>query len=168
MSDGKTQHARQAKQVLPCNLLSNCVSTLCTGGFRLVAALGFVAPLAVALVGPLVGQTLDGIPRSAGLRVSIIGQSCLIIAGGVSSLLLAVKSHQCLQHRWRIKHCAQRSWHKQIMFALSLRISFCAVCVVPGADFTHAHLARLFCNLYFAGWLRVFCKGEIFFAVGPD
>ena len=51
-----------------------------------MAALGFVAPLAVALVGPLVGQTLDGIPRSAGLRVAIIGQSCLIIAGGVASM----------------------------------------------------------------------------------
>ncbi|KAK9816301.1 hypothetical protein WJX74_003283 [Apatococcus lobatus] len=58
------------------------------GGFRLVAALGFVAPLAVALVGPLVGQTLDGIPRSTGLHAAVVGQSCLIIAGGLIMIVL--------------------------------------------------------------------------------
>ena len=68
-----------------------------TGGFRLVAALGFVAPLAVALVGPLVGQTLDGIPRSAGLRVAVIGQSCLIIAGG-AGIWLHIGSRYRLQN----------------------------------------------------------------------
>ena len=69
---------------------------LIPGGFRLVAALGFVAPLAVALVGPLVGQTLDGIPRSTGLHAAVAGQSCLIITGGTYSASISAMHHLLL------------------------------------------------------------------------
>ncbi|KAL3150048.1 hypothetical protein ABBQ38_013398 [Trebouxia sp. C0009 RCD-2024] len=52
------------------------------GGFQTVALVGFIAPLAVTLLGPATGQLLDHSPRQLALNTCAVVQGgCIIVSG---------------------------------------------------------------------------------------
>lgn len=59
------------------------------GGYRAIAVLGFVSPLFVSLLGPIVGSFLDKIYRPYGLGLMLTLQDIAIIASGVVVILSA-------------------------------------------------------------------------------
>lgn len=63
-------------------MLVTQVNCACSGGFQTVAVVGFVAPLAVTVLGPATGQLLDRSPREAALNFCAVIQSvCIFVSG---------------------------------------------------------------------------------------
>ena len=63
------------------------------GGFQTVALVGFIAPLAVTLLGPATGQLLDHSPRQLALNTCALVQGGCIIVSGESLPLLQPPLH---------------------------------------------------------------------------
>ena len=64
--------------------------TLCccaAGGFHTVAVVGFIAPLAVTVLGPATGQLLDQSPRQQALNFCAVVQGICIVLSGESCIL---------------------------------------------------------------------------------
>lgn len=62
-------------------------------GFRAVAVLGFISPLACCMLAPTVGRTLDSVQRASGLA-SLLGLQCFaIIASGIVLVMAGQYEH---------------------------------------------------------------------------
>ena len=67
----------------------------CAGGFQTVALVGFIAPLAVTLLGPATGQLLDHSPRQLALNTCALVQGgCIIISGQILQAALSSQHTQ--------------------------------------------------------------------------
>ena len=75
------------KLLRPCCLWVNWSSffssyVAAAGGFQTVALVGFIAPLAVTVLGPATGQLLDHSPRQLALNTCAVVQgTCIVISG---------------------------------------------------------------------------------------
>lgn len=71
--------------------------SVATGGFQTVALVGFIAPLAVTLLGPATGQLLDHSPRQLALNTCALVQGvCIIISGQFLPPLLPSLCRLCM------------------------------------------------------------------------